>query len=321
MNEYSTEINDFQQALHAVERLISETSKAIIGKEEVIRMTIAAILSSGHVLFDDIPGVGKTTLVRALARALGMEFTRIQFTPDLMPADIIGTSVYKQSTNDFTFHKGPIFSTIILADEINRATPQTQSALLEAMSDYSVTVDNRRYDLDPDFFVLGTENPLAFEGTYPLPEAQLDRFMMRLTIGYPDLEDEYRLLFQNDLKSQLSNINKVSNLLELHSLKKLVKSVHLEGNVASYILNLVVATRSQPEIKLGVSPRGSLALVHAAKAYAVTKGENYVSPETVQQVFLPVLSHRIIIEDEYFEEMQPEDVLQNIIQQVEVPVI
>ncbi|BDR57915.1 AAA family ATPase [Xylocopilactobacillus apicola] len=320
MNDYSTNVNDYQRAYNLVQKITAQTSKVIIGKDEVVKMTIAAMLASGHVLFDDIPGVGKTTLVRGLARAIGLDFTRIQFTPDLMPADILGTSIFNQNTNKFSFHQGPIFSTVVLADEINRATPRTQSALLEAMSDYSVTVDDNHFDLNPDFFVLGTQNPLAFEGTYPLPEAQLDRFLMRLTIGYPDVDDEFRLIYQTDLSDHIERVQEVASTHDIHWLKGLVKSVHLANNVATYVLNLVQATRNQPEIKLGISPRGTLALVQAAKAYAVTNGENYVSPETVQQVLLPVFSHRIILEDEYVQTIQPEEILQEIVAQVEIPV-
>lgn len=312
--------NSFLQARTLIDQIIAETSKVIIGKDEVIKMTLASMIASGHVLFDDIPGVGKTTLVRGLARALGLDFNRIQFTPDLMPADILGTSVYNQSTSEFSFHKGPIFTTILLADEINRATPRTQSALLEAMSDLSVTVDNNHFELNSDFFVMGTQNPLAFEGTYPLPEAQLDRFLLRLTIGYPEYEDEFRLMYQNDLTDQTSLIQKVANKQDLLGLKNLVKSVHLENNVATYILNIVTATRNQPEIKLGVSPRGTLALVQISKAYAVTIGENYVTPEIIQQVIMPAFSHRIVLEDEYLQTIQPEEILQDILSRVEIPV-
>jgi MoxR-like ATPase len=320
MDEYSSIINSFQKARDLIEQIIAETSKVIIGKDEVIKMTLASMIASGHVLFDDIPGVGKTTLVRGLARALGLDFNRIQFTPDLMPADILGTSVYNQNTGEFSFYQGPIFTTILLADEINRATPRTQSALLEAMSDLSVTVDNNHFELSPDFFVLGTQNPLAFEGTYPLPEAQLDRFLIRLTIGYPDIEDEFRLIYQNDLTDQTNLIQKIASKRQLDGLKQLAKTVHLENNVATYILNIVAETRNQPEIKLGVSPRGTLALVQIAKAYAVTIGENYVTPEIIQQVILPVFSHRIILEDEYMQVIQPEEILEDILSQVEIPV-
>ncbi|BDR55686.1 AAA family ATPase [Xylocopilactobacillus apis] len=320
MEEYSTRLNGFLNARNTIEKIISETSKVIIGKNEVIKMTVAAMLASGHVLFDDIPGVGKTTLVRGLARAVGLDFTRIQFTPDLMPADILGTSVFNQTTNDFSFHKGPIFSTIVLADEINRATPRTQSALLEGMSDLSVTIDGNHFKLDPDFFVLGTQNPLAFEGTYPLPEAQLDRFLMRLTIGYPEFDDEFHLIYQNDLSDQVNLVNKVTDQLEVQRLKQLVKQVHIESNVATYALNIVNETRNRAEIKLGISPRGTLALIQAAKAYSLTNGENYVTPDTIQQVILPVFSHRLILEDEYVQTIQPDDILQDIISEVDIPI-
>ena len=319
MDQYSTN-QDVKQARQIIDQIIHEVSKVIIGKSEVIRMALATMLASGHVLFDDIPGVGKTTLVRAMATALGLDFKRIQFTPDLMPADILGTSVFDQANQKFVFHRGPIFTDIVLADEINRATPRTQSALLEAMSDLSVTVDNQRFDLDSDFWVLGTQNPLSFEGTYPLPEAQLDRFLMCLRIGYPEFNDEINLMYQPNRSNKMTQIHQVVDRKEIRYLKQLVSEVHLAKNVASYILNLVTATRNDPAIKLGISPRGTMALVQVAKAYAVTVGEDYVSPELVQQVLIPVFCHRLVLSDAEVSSLQPEVILEDLVSQVAVPV-
>lgn len=319
MDQYAT-VLDVKKARQIIDQIIRETAKVIVGKEEVTRMTLAAMFASGHVLFDDIPGVGKTTLVRAIAHALGLDFTRIQFTPDLMPADILGTTIFNQSSQNFTFHQGPIFTTIVLADEINRATPRTQAALLEAMSDLSVTIDNRHFELDPDFWVLGTQNPLSFEGTYPLPEAQLDRFLMCLRIGYPDFEDEFRLMYHPITTNQMQQVHQVVSRQEIRQIKQLVSQVHLAKNVAAYMLNLVTATREDPEIALGISPRGTLALLQAAKAYAVTVGEDYVSPELVQQVLVPVFCHRLVLAEGATDNLQPEAVLEALIAEVPVPV-
>lgn len=319
MDQYAT-VLDVKKARQIIDRIIRETAKVIVGKEEVTRMTLAAMFASGHVLFDDIPGVGKTTLVRAIAHALGLDFTRIQFTPDLMPADILGTTIFNQSSQNFTFHQGPIFTTIVLADEINRATPRTQAALLEAMSDLSVTIDNRHFELDPDFWVLGTQNPLSFEGTYPLPEAQLDRFLMCLRIGYPDFEDEFRLMYHPITTNQMQQVHQVVSRQEIRQIKQLVSQVHLAKNVAAYMLNLVTATREDPEIALGISPRGTLALLQAAKAYAVTVGEDYVSPELVQQVLVPVFCHRLVLAEGATDNLQPEAILEALIAEVPVPV-
>lgn len=319
MDQYAT-VLDVKKARQIIDQIIRETAKVIVGKEEVTRMTLAAMFASGHVLFDDIPGVGKTTLVRAIAHALGLDFTRIQFTPDLMPADILGTTIFNQSSQNFTFHQGPIFTTIVLADEINRATPRTQAALLEAMSDLSVTIDNRHFELDPDFWVLGTQNPLSFEGTYPLPEAQLDRFLMCLRIGYPDFEDEFRLMYHPITTNQMQQVHQVVSRQEIRQIKQLVSQVHLAKNVAAYMLNLVTATREDPEIALGISPRGTLALLQAAKAYAVTVGEDYVSPELVQQVLVPVFCHRLVLAEGATDNLQPEAILEALIAEVPVPV-
>lgn len=251
---------------------------------------IVALLAGGHVLFEDIPGVGKTLLVKALAKAVQGTFSRVQCTPDLLPSDILGFSVYNSQSKEFEFRPGPIFTTILLADEINRTTPRTQSALLEAMAENHATIDNNTYPLDNHFFVLATQNPIEYEGTYPLPEAQLDRFLFRLQIGYPSFDDELLLLLDK-FEKVLDNLNEVLNSYEIEEIKTNVANVFVSPEVASYALQLVSATRSHAAIQLGISPRGSLSFIQAAKAYALIHGRNYVTPKDLQDlvpyVFFP----------------------------------
>ncbi|BDP57738.1 magnesium chelatase [Enterococcus faecium] len=261
---------------------------------------IVALLAGGHVLFEDIPGVGKTLLVKALAKAVQGTFSRVQCTPDLLPSDILGFSVYNSQSKEFEFRPGPIFTTILLADEINRTTPRTQSALLEAMAENHATIDNNTYPLDNHFFVLATQNPIEYEGTYPLPEAQLDRFLFRLQIGYPSFDDELLLLLDK-FEKVLDNLNEVLNSYEIEEIKTNVANVFVSPEVASYALQLVSATRSHAAIQLGISPRGSLSFIQAAKAYALIHGRNYVTPKDLQDLVPYVFSHRLIFYDPFIE--------------------
>ncbi|EOF70292.1 ATPase [Enterococcus faecium EnGen0130] len=283
-----------EESKQKIDQLIQELEKAVIGKRSTIQLMIVALLAGGHVLFEDIPGVGKTLLVKALAKAVQGTFSRVQCTPDLLPSDILGFSVYNSQSKEFEFRPGPIFTTILLADEINRTTPRTQSALLEAMAENHATIDNNTYPLDNHFFVLATQNPIEYEGTYPLPEAQLDRFLFRLQIGYPSFDDELLLLLDK-FEKVLDNLNEVLNSYEIEEIKTNVANVFVSPEVASYALQLVSATRSHAAIQLGISPRGSLSFIQAAKAYALIHGRNYVTPKDLQDLVPYVFSHRLIL--------------------------
>ncbi|EGP5552724.1 MoxR family ATPase [Enterococcus faecium] len=280
---------------------------------------IVALLAGGHVLFEDIPGVGKTLLVKALAKAVQGTFSRVQCTPDLLPSDILGFSVYNSQSKEFEFRPGPIFTTILLADEINRTTPRTQSALLEAMAENHATIDNNTYPLDNHFFVLATQNPIEYEGTYPLPEAQLDRFLFRLQIGYPSFDDELLLLLDK-FEKVLDNLNEVLNSYEIEEIKTNVANVFVSPEVASYALQLVSATRSHAAIQLGISPRGSLSFIQAAKAYALIHGRNYVTPKDFQDLVPYVFSHRLIFYDRSLKEDEKKQIIHTLVAQIPIPV-
>ncbi|EOG34239.1 ATPase [Enterococcus faecium EnGen0184] len=280
---------------------------------------IVALLAGGHVLFEDIPGVGKTLLVKALAKAVQGTFSRVQCTPDLLPSDILGFSVYNSQSKEFEFRPGPIFTTILLADEINRTTPRTQSALLEAMAENHATIDNNTYPLDNHFFVLATQNPIEYEGTYPLPEAQLDRFLFRLQISYPSFDDELLLLLDK-FEKVLDNLNEVLNSYEIEEIKTNVANVFVSPEVASYALQLVSATRSHAAIQLGISPRGSLSFIQAAKAYALIHGRNYVTPKDLQDLVPYVFSHRLIFYDRSLKEDEKKQIIHTLVAQIPIPV-
>ncbi|EGP4802160.1 MoxR family ATPase [Enterococcus faecium] len=280
---------------------------------------IVALLAGGHVLFEDIPGVGKTLLVKALAKAVQGTFSRVQCTTDLLPSDILGFSVYNSQTKEFEFRPGPIFTTILLADEINRTTPRTQSALLEAMAENHAMIDNNTYPLDNHFFVLATQNPIEYEGTYPLPEAQLDRFLFRLQIGYPSFDDELLLLLDK-FEKVLDNLKVVLNSHEIEEIKTSVANVFVSPEVASYALQLVSATRTHSAIQLGISPRGSLAFIQAAKAYALIHGRNYVTPKDLQELVPFVFSHRLIFYDRSLKEDEKTQMIHALVAQIPIPV-
>ncbi|HGW2850873.1 AAA family ATPase [Enterococcus faecium] len=308
-----------EESKQKIDQLIQELEKAVIGKRSTIQLMIVALLAGGHVLFEDIPGVGKTLLVKALAKAVQGTFSRVQCTPDLLPSDILGFSVYNSQSKEFEFRPGPIFTTILLADEINRTTPRTQSALLEAMAENYATIDNNTYPLDNHFFVLATQNPIEYEGTYPLPEAQLDRFLFRLQIGYPSFDDELLLLLDK-FEKVLDNLNEVLNSYEIEEIKTNVANVFVSPEVASYALQLVSATRSHAAIQLGISPRGSLSFIQAAKAYALIHGRNYVTPKDLQDLVPYVFSHRLIFYDRSLKEDEKKQIIHTLVAQIPVPV-
>jgi MoxR-like ATPase len=275
-------------------KLRDNIAGVFLGKPEVIRLSLVALLAEGHLLLEDVPGVGKTLLAKAFARSLACNFHRVQFTPDLLPGDLIGTSVFHQPTGQFVFQPGPLFAQVVLADEINRATPRTQSALLEAMSERQVTVDGQTRPLGPPFLVLATQNPYEFEGTYPLPESQLDRFLLRLRIGYPARESERAILTQHRAGEPVDSLGPVLGAADVIALQHLTRAVRVEPPVADYILELVEATRAHPDVRLGASTRAALSLYRAAQALAVVDGREYATPDDVKALAEPVLAHRLM---------------------------
>lgn len=279
----------------AIGRLEANVAKVFRGKPETIRLAVVALLARGHVLIEDVPGVGKTTLAQALARSVGLDFQRIQFTSDLLPSDILGVSIWNRRTESFEFVRGPIFAGVVLADEINRATPKTQSALLEAMSEGKVTVERRRYDLPDPFLVLATQNPHEYLGTFPLPESQLDRFEMHLRLGYPPRGDERSLLLGGGVEAELARLAVVLEAEELRALQRQVSGIRIVDKVADYVLALAERTRQGDEFQLGVSTRGALGLCRAAQAMALAEGRDFVVPDDVQRLAVPVLAHRVVL--------------------------
>lgn len=278
-----------------IDAIIQNAEKVIIGKENVTKLMLTALLADGHVLLEDVPGTGKTRLARALAVSLGMEFGRIQFTPDMLPADITGLHIYNRQTNEFELKKGPVFTNILLADEINRATPRTQAGLLECMEERQVTIDGETERLNPPFFVVATENPVETAGTFPLPEAQLDRFLMKLSMGLPDREEEIRILDTYQNSDPLEKLEPVITRDELLSMKQEVMSVYVHSAVKGYMVDLAAATRSSTKTVMGVSPRGTLALQRGAKAWAWMHGRSYVIPDDVKAVAPAILAHRLVL--------------------------
>ena len=285
------------RSLQKIAALQANVEKVIRGKSEVVQFCIAALLAKGHILLEDVPGVGKTTLAHALARSVGLSFQRIQFTSDLLPADIIGVTIYNQDRQEFEFVSGPIFTSVLLADEINRATPKSQSALLEAMSEGMISIEKRRMPLPDPFLVIATQNPAEHIGTYPLPESQLDRFLMKLTIGYPNVADEKKLLRAGGAAEALEHLEPVLEEHELRQLQDDVNAVHVNDALVEYLMTIVSTTRTHLEIALGVSTRGALTFFKACQALAMVSGRDFVVPEDIKRLGVAVLSHRIVMRD------------------------
>lgn len=299
------------------QKVAENISRVIVGKEREVELLLTALLSEGHVLLEDVPGVGKTMLARALAASLGCSFKRIQCTPDLLPSDITGVTVYHQQSGEFQFKPGPIMNHIVLADEINRATPRTQSSLLESMGEGQVTADGKTYKLDPPFLVLATQNPVEYEGTFPLPEAQLDRFFIKLHLGYPDVDEENLILKRLQRKHPIDTIEACTDPATVVELQNQVREVYVEDSVRSYIVRLTQATRGGSEVLLGASPRGSLALFRAGQALAALRGRDYVLPDDIKDVAVEVLAHRVLLKSESrLKGVTAEDFVQELIRQV-----
>jgi MoxR-like ATPase len=286
------------QVAEKVRQIADGIETVIVGKRTVVEMALTAFLCGGHVLLEDVPGTGKTTLAKSLARALGCVFKRVQFTPDLLPTDITGTAIFNQRTQEFEFREGPVFANIVLADEINRATPKTQSSLLECMEERQVTSDGITYELPLPFFVIATENNIEAQGTHPLPEAQLDRFLMRLSMGYPSRAEESLILERQTRDSPLQTLHSVVTKDELLALQAEVRTVYIDRSLREYIVDLVTATRDHPQVLLGASPRGSLFLLHASQAYAALQGRAFVLPDDIKRLAPAILAHRVILRPE-----------------------
>ncbi|MDX9974442.1 MAG: MoxR family ATPase [FCB group bacterium] len=284
-----------RDTMEAVRRLVGNIEKVIFGKREVVELCVIGLLARGHVLIEDVPGIGKTTLAQGLARSIDCSFSRIQFTSDMLPSDILGVSILDPKTNDFEFRRGPIFASVVLADEVNRTPPKSQSALLEAMSEYQVTVDGVSHPLPEPFMVLATQNPIEYEGTYVLPESQLDRFMLRIEIGYPDDESEMRIMRRRDPRAALADLEPVLSAQEIIHLQAEAGRVMVDDSVAQYALDIVRGTRQDERVLLGASPRASVSFFEACQARALVKGRDYVTPDDVKQMAIPVLSHRIVV--------------------------
>jgi MoxR-like ATPase len=309
----------FAQRFHEIERNVE---RVVQGKHREIRLALVALVAEGHALIEDVPGVGKTMLAKAIARSIDCSFRRIQFTPDLLPTDVTGVNVFNQERGDFEFRPGAIFANIVLGDEINRASPKTQSALLECMEERQVTIDTETYQLGAPFMVIATQNPIEHEGTYPLPEAQLDRFMMRIGIGYPSADVEAEILATHGVRSTLTDIGPVSDALGVREMIEQARHVHVSGPIRRYIVDLVEATRRHGDVYLGASPRASIMLLRSARALAAAEERDFVIPDDVKALASPVLSHRVIVTaDAVMTGRSPDAVLGEILNEVPVPVI
>jgi len=310
---------DIKEVHELGDSIVKEVSKAIVGKGDVLELFLVGILANGHLLIEDLPGLAKTMMVRSFSMVMDLEFSRIQFTPDLLPADILGTYIFKK--DQFEFRKGPIFANIVLADEINRAPPKTQSALLEVMEERQITIEGDSHPAKSPFFVIATQNPIEMEGTYPLPEAQIDRFMMRLDVGYPQKKDEIEILNRRiERKTDNFVLEKLVNKEDIIKMQKAIEEVYLSESVLEYIVNIVSRTREVKDTEVGASPRGSLALMKLSKALAALEGREYAIPDDIKAVAIPALAHRVILRrDLWYTKITQADIIKNILESVPVP--
>jgi len=316
-------VTDISQVSSLSKQVIVEVERAVVGKRALLEMMMASVLAGGHILLEDFPGLGKTLVARSFAKVLGLEFKRIQFTPDLLPGDITGGYIFNRTKNKFELRKGPVFANIILADEINRASPKTQSALLEAMQEGQVTIEGETLPLPVPFLVLATQNPIEYEGTFPLPEAQLDRFMLKLTVGYPSMEEEKLILRRRRERRQdevvLREITEARQVLEM---RDTVETIHVNADLESYIASLVHATRVDRRVSVGSSPRGSLAFLKIARANAALENRDFITPDDIKRYAVPVLGHRVILQPEYWMSRQvTDDVIRDTLEKTPVPVV
>ena len=305
------------------ESILAEVERAVVGKREALELVLLGILADGHVLLEDFPGLAKTLIARSFAQVTGMTFSRVQFTPDLMPADVTGSSIYNQQRADFEFRPGPIFANVLLSDEINRAPPKTQAALLEAMQERQVTTEGETRQLEPPFIVLATQNPIEYEGTYPLPEAQLDRFMLRIGVGYPSREHEWEMLERRIERAEDDvELYQVVNRESVLEMQRAVEQVHVEESLGYYIVDLTVATRNAPGVQVGASPRGSLALLKLARCRAALAGRDYATPDDVKDVAVPALAHRLALRPElWVERRRSDDIVRDVLDRVPTPAV
>ncbi len=303
------------------ERILEEVERAVVGKRRPLELVLLAFLADGHVLLEDFPGLAKTLIARSFAQVCDIRFTRIQFTPDLMPSDVTGSSIYNQRSADFEFRPGPIFTNLLLGDEINRAPPKTQAALLEAMQERQVTIEGQTNVLEPPFLVIATQNPIEYEGTYPLPEAQLDRFLLRLRIGYPGRDDEWALLERRlERAADEIRLEQVADRQGLLQMQQALEQVHVSAPIGYYIVDLVASTRASQRAQVGASPRGALALLKLSRARAALDGRDFVTPEDVKSVAVPALSHRLMLKPElWVQRVRPEDVVREVLETVPTP--
>ena len=307
-------------AIKTAQLVIDNTSKVIVGKRDVIELAVATLIAQGHLLIEDVPGVGKTMLAKSLATSIGCSFNRIQCTPDLLPSDITGLSIYNQQNGQFEFRQGPLMSQVVLADEINRATPKTQSALLESMEEHQITVDGVTHPLHAPFIVLATQNPIEYEGTFPLPEAQLDRFLMRINLGYPSVEEELEIISEQEMAHPISVLESVTTPSGILEMQEAVNSIYVDSLIREYIVKLTESTRSHPEVYLGASPRASLGLFKTARALALIRERDYVIPDDVKFLAPTVLSHRIILAPSArMQGIRSMDIVDNLLSELAIP--
>lgn len=322
MEEYQSRI-DLSGFSQKVNEIKAEIGKIIVGQEEMTNLLVIALLSDGHVLLEGVPGVAKTLTARVLSHTIDTDFKRIQFTPDLLPSDIIGTTIFNMQKSAFTFHKGPLFSNVVLVDEINRAPAKTQAALFEAMEERQISVDGKTYPLEQPFIILATQNPVDLEGTYRLPEAQIDRFLFKIVVDYPKLEEEVEILKKSQERKgnlDLGKVNKVIRTKELLEIRKIITKIHVEDKLIAYIAKIIDRTRNNPDLYLGSSPRGSLSILASAKAFAAINGRDFVTPDDIKYVTPSVLVHRLILSPEKeIEGVKSEDIIKDILASIEIP--